>query len=145
MTQFRTVTDQLSVSPQIGTADIDEAAAIGVCHIINNRPDGEGPDQPTNDALQSYAETKGIRWSCIPITPGQVTADDVANTSKVLKAGEKTLAFCRSGTRSCNLWGLSQAFSGSVEPSDILKQAHTAGYDLTGIMGALEQLHADAS
>ncbi|MBV1900455.1 MAG: TIGR01244 family phosphatase [Kordiimonadaceae bacterium] len=144
MTQFRTVTDSMSVSPQLCVTDIDEAASMGVCHIINNRPDGESADQPTNAALCTYAENKGIRWTFIPIVPGQVTADAVAQTSVALKMNEKTLAFCRSGTRSCNLWGLSQAYAGTEEIPVILQKASAAGYDLSGITPALEQLRADA-
>ena len=43
MSQFRRVTDQLSVAPQISLGDVDEAARQGFRLIINNRPDGEEP------------------------------------------------------------------------------------------------------
>ena len=45
MTEFRRVTDQLSVSPQITLEDLPRAAAMGFKLVINNRPDGEDPAQ----------------------------------------------------------------------------------------------------
>ncbi|WP_309605754.1 beta-lactamase hydrolase domain-containing protein, partial [Phenylobacterium sp.] len=47
MSDFRRVTEDLSVAPQIGVADVAEAARQGFSLIINNRPDGEEPGQPT--------------------------------------------------------------------------------------------------
>ncbi|MGI9500254.1 MAG: beta-lactamase hydrolase domain-containing protein, partial [Geminicoccaceae bacterium] len=43
----RKVTENLSVSPQITTSDIEAIAAAGFRSIICNRPDGEAPDQPS--------------------------------------------------------------------------------------------------
>ena len=39
MTEFRRVTEDFSVSPQIELADMAEAAAQGFTLVINNRPD----------------------------------------------------------------------------------------------------------
>jgi sulfide:quinone oxidoreductase len=44
---IRKLTDTLSVSPQIAAADLPALHAAGIRAIICNRPDGEGPDQPT--------------------------------------------------------------------------------------------------
>jgi len=53
------------------------------------------------------------------------------------------LAFCRSGTRSCNLWALAMARQGA-EPDELLAKAAAAGYDLSGIRMILDQLAAGA-
>jgi uncharacterized protein (TIGR01244 family) len=42
----------------------------------------------------------------------------------------RTLAFCRSGTRSTYLWALASHRSG-VDGATIVAQAEAAGYDLT--------------
>ncbi len=145
MSDFRTVTDTVSVAPQISTADLDAAAEAGFTLIINNRPDGETADQPANADLQTYAESKGLKWLYIPIVSGDLTVESVEQSAAAFAQGEKTLAFCRSGTRSCTLWGLSEALRGARDSADIMTKAQTAGYDLTGLAPTLEHLHTNAS
>lgn len=140
MSQFRKVTDQVSVSPQIDRADIDEAAGAGVELIINNRPDGEEMGQPSNEELAGYAAEKGIKWAHIPIVSGQVTMEAVASTAAAMKDASNILAYCRSGTRSCNLWGLAQAYNSGLSTTEIIEKAAGAGYDLSGLTPTLEHL-----
>lgn len=140
MSQFRKLTDQVSVSPQIREADIDEAAAGGVTLIINNRPDGEELDQPTNENLAAYAAEKGVSWAFIPVVSGQLTMESIIATSAALKDHDKILAYCRTGTRSCNIWGLAQAYASTLETGAILEKAASAGYDLSAIAPTLEHL-----
>ena len=45
MADFRRVTEDLSVAPQISVEDVAEAARQGFRLIVNNRPDGESPDR----------------------------------------------------------------------------------------------------
>jgi uncharacterized protein (TIGR01244 family) len=56
-------------------------------------------------------------------------------------AGGPVLAFCRSGTRSANLWALAAAKSGRA-PHLLVTQAEAAGYDLSGIRPSLDALAA---
>lgn len=46
MSDFRRITENVLVSPQLALADIAAAAALGVTTIVNNRPDGEEPSAP---------------------------------------------------------------------------------------------------
>ena len=82
MTDFRRVTDQLSVAPQISTADLASAAAQGFKLVINNRPDGEDPAQPTSAEIEAAAKAAGLKYVHIPVrggpTPDQVEADLMA-------------------------------------------------------------------
>ena len=50
-----------------------------------------------------------------------------------------TLAFCRSGTRSCNLWALARASLGD-DAATLTATAADAGYDLRGLRPILDQL-----
>ncbi|MEK8044574.1 sulfur transferase domain-containing protein, partial [Burkholderia contaminans] len=52
---IRKLTDTLSVSPQIAAADLPALHAAGIRAIICNRPDGEGPDQPTVTEIRAAA------------------------------------------------------------------------------------------
>jgi uncharacterized protein (TIGR01244 family) len=52
MTDFIRVTDNFYVSPQIGIEDVARAAREGFTLLINNRPDGEAPGQPTHEEIR---------------------------------------------------------------------------------------------
>jgi len=149
MTEFLEITDSLSVSQQIDTDDIARAAENGIGMIINNRPDGEEGGQPTNASLAEAAEKHGIQWVHIPVVGGQLTMESIEQMALALrdsddkKAG-KTLAFCRTGTRSCTLWGLAEAFTGGLATDEILARGTKAGYDLSGMAPTLEHLRQNA-
>ena len=51
----------------------------------------------------------------------------------------KTLAYCRSGTRSTLLWSLAQAKNG-LSPDEIARLAGNAGYDITPVRAMVEAL-----
>ena len=149
MTEFLAITDSLSVSHQIDTDDIERAAKNGIGMIINNRPDGEEGGQPTNASLAEAAEKQGVRWVHIPVVGGQLTMEGIEQMALALKDGEdqkggKTLAFCRTGTRSCTLWGLAEAFIGGLATDEILARGAKAGYDLSGMAPTLEHLRQNA-
>lgn len=144
MTDFLTLTDKVSVAPQITAEDVEKAAEQGFTMIINNRPDGEQAGQPLNSVLADVAARVGIKWAHIPVTGGQLTMEGIEQMALALKEDQKTLAYCRSGTRSCTLWGLAQAFTGSMETDEILATGGKAGYDLSGMAPTLEHLHQNA-
>ena len=66
MTDFRHVTDELSVAPQISVADVAEAKAQGFTAIICNRPDGEDPGQPAAAEIAAAAQAAGLTYTHIP-------------------------------------------------------------------------------
>jgi uncharacterized protein (TIGR01244 family) len=53
---FRKLTDTVLVSPQISVEDVAQAKAAGVTFILNNRPEGESPDQTPGDAIEAAAK-----------------------------------------------------------------------------------------
>jgi uncharacterized protein (TIGR01244 family) len=124
---FRALSEAVLVAGQIQPADVAEAAALGVAVIVNNRPDGEEPGQPANAAIGAAARAAGLIYHHIPVAGG-IGADQVAAMAAALGEG-KTLAFCRSGTRSTYLWALA-AHSRGTDGGAILAAAEAAGYDL---------------
>jgi sulfide:quinone oxidoreductase len=135
----RALTKTLSVSPQIRLDDIPSYAAQGITTIISNRPDGEAPDQPTFAEIKKAAEANGVTAIHIPIaSPSAITDADVAAFGKALDESKgKTLAFCRSGTRSTFIWSLSQA--GKIPAQQIALTAMRAGYDISPVYQRLEK------
>jgi len=139
---FRKINDNISVSPQISLEDVAAAKADGVTLIINNRPDGEDPSAPQSADIEAAASAAGIDYVAIPITHSGFSAPQV--DAMIAALGEtkgKTLAYCRSGTRSTLLWSLAQAKQG-VAPDEISRLAGNAGYDITPVRAMVEALAA---
>ncbi len=144
MSDFRELSDSVFASPQIGAEDLVAAEALGVSLVINNRPDGEAPDQPDGAAIEAAARAAGMDYRAIPVTMAGLSEPQVAAMAEALaNAQGKVLAYCRSGTRSTLLWALTQAREGRpVE--EIATAATAAGYDIAPIRPALEMFAARA-
>ena len=140
---IRQVNENMSVSPQIEPADVPDLAAAGFKAIINNRPDDEEAGQPSGDAIAEAAAVAGLSYHAIPVTHAGFSHPQLdAMADALTGASGPVLAYCRSGTRSCNLWALAAAKAGR-NPELLVAQAADAGYDLTAIRPMLDAL-ADA-
>ena len=146
MSDFRKLTDDISASPQISVADVEQAAEQGFALIVNNRPEGESPDQPTGAEIEAAAKAAGMAYVAIPIDPatgfGEEKIDAMA--AALAETQGPALAFCRSGTRSTLLWSLSQAKAGR-DLDEIAETAARAGYDISPIMPMMQALAARSS
>ncbi|MDR6626315.1 TIGR01244 family sulfur transferase [Caulobacter segnis] len=135
MSDFRRVTDSLSVSPQVSEADMARAAAEGFVLVINNRPDGEDPSQPSSAAMETAARAAGLDYLYVPVRGGP-TPDQVETVREAVEAADgPVLAFCRSGTRSIVTWSIGQALAGA-DRQTLVGQGLNAGYDLSGVLPA---------
>jgi sulfide:quinone oxidoreductase len=135
--QTRNLAEKLSVSSQLTPPDLTAAAHQGIRSIINNRPDAEASDQPTSAEIEAAATALGLGYRHIPVVPGQIHDEDIANFSVALAELEApVLAFCRTGTRSASLWALSAP--AEVASSDLLAAARAAGYDLDALKPRLD-------
>lgn len=134
---FKTLTPSLSVSPQLSEADVAKAACDGFRAIIDNRPDGEEPGQPSAAEMQAFAASHGLGFAHVPTVGGKISDEDVALMAHALSTFEgPVLAYCRTGTRSTTLWALTQA---GAQPADaLIATAAEAGYDLSALRPRLE-------
>jgi uncharacterized protein (TIGR01244 family) len=145
VSDFRKLSDCVWASPQIGVDDVAEAANCGFALIINNRPEGESPDQTGGAAIAAAASAHGLAYLEVPVTPGGFSRPQVDQMAAALDSAKgPVLAYCRSGTRSTLLWSLAQASKGRAV-ADIAAAAAAAGYDVSPIAAALHQLAAQAS
>jgi len=134
MPDFRKVTDDFSVAPQIGVEDIAAAADQGFVLVINNRPDGEAPDQPTSAQMAAAAQAAGVAYVHIPVRGGPNAEQVQAVEAAIAGADGPVLAFCRSGTRSIVTWSLGQASTGARPRGELVQLGEEAGYDLSGVL-----------
>lgn len=133
----RRLDERVAVAPQIAPDDLPAIKAAGFTTVVNNRPDGEEPGQPHGDAIRAAAAASGVQYLSLPVAGG-VAPPQLAAMADALDAGP-VLAFCRSGTRSCNLWALARASRGD-DPDTLVAKAAAAGYDLAGLRPVLAQL-----
>jgi uncharacterized protein (TIGR01244 family) len=123
------LTDSLSVSEQISPEDVAAIATAGFKVLVNNRPNGEAPEQPASDEIAIAAEAAGLSYYYLPVTAADFPGPDVGIMASLLdKPDEPVLAFCRSGTRCTNLW---VATRGEGEVDAAVSLASGLGYDLT--------------
>lgn len=137
---LRIVNESIAVAPQIGAEDVAAIKAAGYKAIVNNRPDEEEPGQPDGDEIRAAAEAAGLAYTAIPVTHAGFDHGQIdAMAQAIVAAGGPVLAYCRSGTRSCNMWALAAAKAGR-NPELLVRQAADAGYDLSGLRPTLDAL-----
>lgn len=136
--ELKRINEHVSVSPQISPEDIAAIKAAGFVAIVNNRPDGEAPDQPPSAVIEAAAHAAGLAYHYIPLGREGVSPQMVEQTRSVLEGSAgPVFCYCRSGTRSTTLWALSQA--GTQPAADIIAAAANAGYDMSHLAGHLSQ------
>ncbi|MFM5953487.1 MAG: TIGR01244 family sulfur transferase [Novosphingobium sp.] len=139
---FRQLNDRVYASPQIGLAEVAEAARMGVGLIVNNRPEGESEDQTPGAEIEAAARAAGIAYVAIPVTHAGYSEAQVKAMAQALTVSDApVLAYCRSGTRSTLLWALAES-SGGTSPQALTEAAAQAGYDLTPVRALMDMLAA---
>jgi uncharacterized protein (TIGR01244 family) len=140
MSDFRQLTENVLVSPQLALEDVASAAGLGVAMIVNNRPDGEEPSAPQGEEIAAAAAAAGLNYVAIPIGHSGFSEPQVdAMIAALDKAEGPILAYCRSGTRSTLLWALAAAKQGET-PDTIARTAARAGYDISPIRPMVDML-----
>ena len=126
---IKQLTESISISAQIKHSDMADLAKLGFKTVINNRPDREVPFQPRSKTLAARAKKTGITYLYLPVISGGITQKDVDDFAALLaKAQGPVLAFCRTGTRSANLWA--RANPDGLSSDDITHISIQAGYAL---------------
>ena len=105
------LTNDFATAPQLTPEQMQELAQAGFRAVVNNRPDGEaGPSQPSAEAIRLAAQAAGLQYEFLPVVSGAMTQDNVNDMAELLdRLPRPIVAFCRSGTRSGNLYQLAVA------------------------------------
>jgi uncharacterized protein (TIGR01244 family) len=133
-TEFHKVTEGFWVSAQLEPRDVTAAAAQGFRTIMNNRPDGEEPGQPSGSDVEAAARAVGLDYVAVPIRgrPGPAQIEATAHALQAVRG--PVLAYCRSGMRSIAAWALAEGSSGARSRAELVGLARDAGYDLSQVL-----------
>src|SRR5271163_1601923 len=95
------VNDRLSVGHQPTLNNFKELRSLGFDSVVNNRPDGEEPGQPTGDVAMIEAGASGLAYARQPVTLGAITEVEVRKFQHhIARLNGPVFAHCKSGTRS---------------------------------------------
>lgn len=131
--EIKTLTSNLSISPQVLVSEIQAIAQAGFKAIVCNRPDGEGPDQPSFKEIEQAANQYGLQAKYLPVESGKVRDEEGQAFGQLLNTlPGPVLAYCRTGMRSTTLWALSQA--GSLPLPHILEASQKTGFDMKALV-----------
>ena len=111
--------------------------------IVCNRPNGEEDNQTDFELIHKRCESIGLTFINLPMIPGDLQSELIFETKKILDTNQKTLAYCRTGTRCINLWACANVFKEKVD--ETIKMASRAGYDLDHLRPMLDSIHSSSS
>lgn len=96
---------QVSFAGQITPEQVQEIADQGFKTIINNRADGEAPDQPTSADIEAAAKAAGLAYKEISFAGSELNLQHVEDFADYFNQAEQpVLMFCRTGNRSNGLY-----------------------------------------
>jgi len=129
------LSETVAVAGQIQPGEVAAIAEAGYRVLINNRPDGEEPGQPTSAAIAAAAAAAGLEYHYLPVTAADFPGPGAAQMAALFSDVERNLlAFCRTGTRCANLWVVTRS---QAELDRAAQVAGGQGFDLSMAARAL--------
>ena len=123
------LTETLSVAAQVTPQDIPNIAAQGFSTVVCNRPDGEVPGQASMDAIEAACNEANLLFVRYPVDALNFPGPDLEGLGELFDdAGQRVLAYCRTGTRCANLWVATRS---AEERQAAVQVAREIGFDLS--------------
>jgi uncharacterized protein (TIGR01244 family) len=122
--------DQVSISDQIGSADVADLKKYGIEIVVCNRPDGEVASQTDFADIARACQDLGLASHHIPFVGDRIERVHVESFLKLLQSGKKVHAYCRSGARSSKLWARARSMQG-IGSEELIERARHSGYDVS--------------
>lgn len=129
------LSNDVSISEQISTGEIEALRRAGFRSIVDLRPDGEAPDQPPSADVARAVKQRGLAFAYVPVQHGDIPGETVDALASSLRTLPKpVLLYCRSGRRAARTWALVEASRpGGLDATAIeaaIKSAGQSGDDL---------------
>ncbi|MDR0276194.1 MAG: TIGR01244 family phosphatase [Burkholderiaceae bacterium] len=136
------LTDDIQVSGQILPEHMEALKNQGIRTVIDLRPDGETPDEPSSSALAQAARQAGLQFGYVPVPlSGNVPSAAVDTLGELLaRVPQPVLMYCRSGMRATKTWALAEASRpGGLDAAAILQHARDAGRPVDSLSEQIAQ------
>lgn len=127
--QIRHHDPRLSFSDALSAADFAQLKQQGYALIINNRPEAESDAPVSQQEERALAEKWGMDYLYLPFTFDTLTWEEVYAFRYALRQNKKTLAHCRSGSRSAILFLLYDLHNGIIDEDTFRRQCADLGAD----------------
>lgn len=125
------LSDIFSSNMQIAVSDLKEIKALGFKTVVNNRPDHEADDQPSNTEFSEMAAKLGLEYHFIPINLNTISEAEInAMQSALDEAATPVFSFCRTGNRCTILWSIISIRKNVDQSQKYLELAANAGFDM---------------
>ncbi len=98
------------LTAQLWPERVTSLSAKGVKTIVDMRPDGEEPDQPTSTDMERAAKNNGLSFYYVPVPHESIPDTAVESLREILAhGGGPIVLYCRTGRRAVRLFALSEA------------------------------------
>ena len=99
------MSENVGFAGQISPAHVAQVVEKGFKSIINNRPDGEEPNQPTSAEIEAAAKKAGLAYKEVSFAGSELNQNHVEEFADFFNQAEQPiLIFCRTGNRSTGIY-----------------------------------------
>jgi uncharacterized protein (TIGR01244 family) len=139
--KIKQLTERIGISEQLKLAHVARVGKQGYATIIDLRPDGEAPDQPSAAQMGQEAHASGLGFAYVPVPHGAIPDSAVAALRSALADHPgPVLLYCRSGKRAARTWGLVEASrSGGADVEAILAAVKASGQSADDLRAQLAE------
>src|ERR1700744_32669 len=105
--ELRQLSDGVFVSAQLKNRDMGRLRRDGINTVVDLRPDGEAPGQPTSVEMNVFVRGHGMGFFYIPVPHEEIPDKAVAELADVIKHQPKPFVlYCRTGRRAARTFAL---------------------------------------
>ena len=126
---IRHLDGKISFSDALSKQEFLTLGEQGYDLVLNNRPDEEEGEFLVHAEEKALTEQQGIAYFYLPFTFDSLTWETVYTFNRLIRTGKKTLAHCRSGSRSVALYLLYELNEGRIDEADFRQQCRQLGSD----------------
>lgn len=133
------VSDQVFITSQLHPESIRYLKRYAITAVVDIRPDGEAPDQPSSAEIEKASHTISMAFHYIPVPHETIPDAAVQALSAALEKDKmRTVLYCRTGRRAARLFALAEASRPDGPSLDsILGMVSTAGFSAEDLREAI--------
>jgi uncharacterized protein (TIGR01244 family) len=137
--QLKQIVPGVFITSQLKPNGVPLLRRRGIRSVIDIRPDGEEPNQPSSSEIESASKAAQIGFYYIPV-PHENTPDTAVDAlcSALSKTEMPTVLYCRTGRRAVRLFALAEASRiNGLDVDAILHMVTKAGFSADDLQDAI--------